>query len=77
LKNYLQFEATEYRRFEMLWPFLETWHTTWTFLSTIFETHFNDALTKDPGTLGHSSTQINQKAPPNLKKVDYYPSLYT
>ncbi|PIL27740.1 hypothetical protein GSI_10893 [Ganoderma sinense ZZ0214-1] len=80
IRNYMQFEPTEYQRFEMLWPFLEVWHTTWTFLSTIFETHFGGTqLTdlEDPGMLGHSATKIDQKPPPNLKKVDYYPSLYT
>lgn len=76
LKNQLQFQKTEFQRFDIIWPFLEIWHTIWTYLSAVFETHFGDPLTLDPSTLGHSATQIDQKAPPNLKKVDYYSSLY-
>ncbi|KAI0368163.1 hypothetical protein BV20DRAFT_948539, partial [Pilatotrama ljubarskyi] len=77
LKNYLQFQDDEFQRCELIMPFLEVWHTLWTYLSLVFETHFGDALTKDVSTLGHSATKIDQKAPTNLKKVDYYPSLYT
>lgn len=77
MKNYLQFQDDKFQRGDLIMPFLETWHTQWTFLSLIYETHFVDALSKDPSTLGHSATKIDQRAPPNLKKVDYYPSLYT
>ncbi|KAI0737820.1 hypothetical protein C8Q80DRAFT_1348203 [Daedaleopsis nitida] len=81
LKNLLSFhrddtEDSEFQRLDMIWPFLEIWHTIWTYLSAVFETHFGGSLTRDPSTIGHSATQINQKAPPNLKKVDYYSSLY-
>ncbi|KAI1792869.1 hypothetical protein LXA43DRAFT_886661 [Ganoderma leucocontextum] len=76
LKEYLQFHPDEFQRFDILYPFLEIWHTIWTYLSAVFETHFGDSLTPDPSALGHSATQINQKAPPNLKKVDYYSSIY-
>ncbi|KAI0363120.1 hypothetical protein BV20DRAFT_984001, partial [Pilatotrama ljubarskyi] len=69
LKNYLQFQDNEFRRCELVMPFLEVWHTLWTFLSLVFETHFGDALTKDVSMLGHSATKIDQKAPTNLKKV--------
>ncbi len=76
LKNQLQAEPGEFHRFSILFPFLEIWHTSWTYLSTIFETHYGEVLTKDPSALGHSATKIDQKRPPDLKKVDYYPCLY-
>ena len=77
LKTYLQDQETEFQRLDFLVPFLETWHTQWTYLSAIYETHFEGAFTSDPSKLGHSSTKINQKAPANLKKVDYYREAYT
>ncbi|OSD03124.1 hypothetical protein PYCCODRAFT_1366450, partial [Trametes coccinea BRFM310] len=76
LKNYLQFQETGFKRFDHVLPFLEIWHTLWTYLSTIFETHWGEALTDDPSLLGHSVTKMHQPPPSNLKKVDYYPSLY-
>ncbi|KAI0713539.1 hypothetical protein C8Q76DRAFT_796499 [Earliella scabrosa] len=76
LKNLLRFQDSEFRRLDIVLPFLETWHTQWTFLCLIYETHFGTALSNDPATLGHSASKINQKEPPNLKKVDYYPYLY-
>ncbi|KAL1945780.1 hypothetical protein VTO73DRAFT_1782 [Trametes versicolor] len=76
MKNLLQFQDNEFRRFEVVMPFLETWHTQWTYLSMVFEVHFGKHLTDDPSALGHSAAKIDQKAPANLKKVDYYPSMY-
>ncbi|KAI9065081.1 hypothetical protein FKP32DRAFT_1533919, partial [Trametes sanguinea] len=76
IKNQLQFQNSEFRRLDIVFPFLETWHTQWTYLSTIFEVHWGRRFTDDPSTLGHSAAKIDQKEPPNLKKVDYYPSLY-
>ncbi|KAI0353618.1 hypothetical protein OH77DRAFT_1406859 [Trametes cingulata] len=76
LKNYLQFQDNEFERLDIVMPFLETWHTIWTYLSTVFETHWGETLTEDPSLLGHSAVKINQPAPSNLKKVDYYPALY-
>ncbi|KAI1781905.1 hypothetical protein LXA43DRAFT_1069593 [Ganoderma leucocontextum] len=77
MKNLLQFQEDEFQRFNLLYPFLETWHAQWTYLSLIYEAHYGDYLTADPSTLGHSATKIDQKRPPNLKKkIDYYPCLY-
>jgi hypothetical protein len=36
--------------------------------------HPTVALSEDPSTLGHSACKIGHNTPPNLKKVDYYPS---
>ncbi|KAI0682739.1 hypothetical protein C8T65DRAFT_541512, partial [Cerioporus squamosus] len=76
LKILLQFQDDPFKRLDLIYPFLETWHTEWTFLSLVFETHWGDLLTADPSKLGHSAARINQKVPPNLKKVDYYPAAY-
>jgi hypothetical protein len=73
LKLYMQFHDTPFQRLEWLQPFLETWHTSWTDLSRIFEAHWDSLLSLDPSSIGHSANQIKRKAPSNLKKVDYYP----
>ncbi|KAI1790500.1 hypothetical protein LXA43DRAFT_973673 [Ganoderma leucocontextum] len=77
LKQLLQFQTDPFQRFDLIYPFLETWHAQWTYLSLIYESHFGPLLTNDPSSLGHSATKINQKRPSNLSKVDYYPALYT
>ncbi|KAF8811788.1 hypothetical protein BYT27DRAFT_7336050 [Phlegmacium glaucopus] len=74
LKRYLQFHQDPLQSFEVLEPVLSPWHTEWTDLSRIFEAHWDSLLTSDPSSLGHSAAQIGRPAPPNLKKVDYYPS---
>jgi hypothetical protein len=76
LQRYMQVHGTEFQSFKIMRPFLELWHTLWTDLCRIFETHWGDALSDDPSTLGFSATKINQKTPPNLKKVDYYPGAH-
>ncbi|KAH9893369.1 hypothetical protein C8Q73DRAFT_828246 [Cubamyces lactineus] len=76
IKNQLQFQDNDFRRFDIVMPFLETWHTQWTYLSMIFEVHFGKRFTTDPSALGHSAAKIDQKEPSNLKKVDYYPACY-
>ncbi|KAH9922254.1 uncharacterized protein B0H18DRAFT_1185486 [Fomitopsis serialis] len=76
LKEYMQFQDSAFKRFENVVPFLETWHTEWTYVNLMFETHWGHSLTNDPSKLGHSATKIDQKEPPNLKKVDYYSSIY-
>ncbi|KAI0042004.1 hypothetical protein FA95DRAFT_1598679 [Auriscalpium vulgare] len=72
LKQLLQFEGSGFARMDWIEPFLELWHTEWTDLSRIFETHWGDELGRDPSTLGYSAGKINIKRPSNLKKVDYY-----
>ncbi|KAJ8095787.1 hypothetical protein PM082_022894 [Marasmius tenuissimus] len=39
LANYTQFQDTEYKRLDFLFPVLESWHTIWTDLSRIYEAH--------------------------------------
>ncbi|KAM6489590.1 hypothetical protein JOM56_014912 [Amanita muscaria] len=73
-KQYLQFHNDPFQSFELLEPVLSLWHTEWTDLSRIYETHWDSLQSKDPSTLGHSAAQVNHPAPPNLKKVDYYPA---
>ena len=73
LKLYMQFHETEFQRLEWLQPFLETWHTSWTDLSQIYEAHWDGLLSSFPSSIGHSANHIKRKAPANIKKVDYYP----
>jgi hypothetical protein len=77
LKKYLQFHKDEFQSFEMIEPILELWHTAWTDLSRLYECHWpaGSLDSQDPSTLGHSARLIGRKAPPNLKKVDYYPGV--
>ncbi|KAJ7593958.1 hypothetical protein C8J56DRAFT_777759 [Mycena floridula] len=75
LKYYLQFHQNEFESFDLLEPVLQAWHTMWTDLCRIFETHWGPEGSKDPSTLGHSAGKIGRAKPANLKKVDYYPSL--
>ena len=76
IKSYMKDQGNSLRRFEIIEPWLETWHTGWTNLSQNFETHWGDATNGDPSSLGHSATKVGQKKPINLKKVDYYPAAY-
>ncbi|KAJ7148144.1 hypothetical protein C8R43DRAFT_952750 [Mycena crocata] len=52
----------------------QVWHLTWTYLCRISETHWGSPLNNNPVTLGHSTKKIGRAPPPNLKKVDYYPT---
>ncbi|TCD62750.1 hypothetical protein EIP91_006448 [Steccherinum ochraceum] len=65
-----------FRQLDVVEPFLESWHTGWTYLTLTYETHWDSLHSQDPSKLGHSAHAINQKAPSNLKKVDYYPYLW-
>lgn len=75
LKIYLQFHDDSFESFDTLQPALAAWHTEWTNLSRIYETHWDSILSQDPSTLGHSAALIGRRAPADLKKVDYYPSV--
>lgn len=77
LKHLLQFQEDELQRLEIIMPFLETWHTQWTHLSTIVGNHWGALPPSDPSRLGHSANAINQKTPANFGKVDYDPTLCT
>jgi hypothetical protein len=74
LQRYLQFHPDDFQSLKILEPALSQWHTEWTDLSRVYETHWDSLLTPDPSTLGHSAAKINRPAPSSLKKVDYYPA---
>ncbi|TFY80848.1 hypothetical protein EWM64_g3165 [Hericium alpestre] len=74
IKKYLQFHPGEFQNLVILDPLLELWHTEWTDLCCIFQTHWHEDNSEDPASLGHSASKISFKAPSNLAKVDYYPS---
>ncbi|KAH9931747.1 hypothetical protein B0H21DRAFT_813891 [Amylocystis lapponica] len=71
LKCYMQFHPDEFESFELVEPVLAAWHTGWTDLSRLVETHWGPQLSKNPATLGHSAAKIDRPTPSNLKKVDY------
>ncbi|KAH7920579.1 hypothetical protein BV22DRAFT_996910, partial [Leucogyrophana mollusca] len=73
LKKYLQFHDDAFKSFRTIEPGLAAWHTGWTDMSRIYESHWDDSLSRDPSSLGHSASKIGRTAPPSLKKVDYYP----
>lgn len=75
IQRYLQFHSDPFQSLELLEPILSTWHTEWTDISRIFETHWDALLSPDPSSLGHSAAQINRSEPTSLKKVDYYPAV--
>lgn len=74
LKEYLQFHSNDIESFRVMQPVLEWWHTEWTNLSRLYESHWGDSLSQDPSFLGHSAEKIGRKKPSNLKKVDFYTS---
>ncbi|THH26734.1 hypothetical protein EUX98_g7456 [Antrodiella citrinella] len=53
LKQYLQFQDNEFERCEIIEPVLAMWHTAWTNLSRIFETHWGELSRCDPSTLSY------------------------
>jgi len=73
LKKYLQFHEDDLQSLRTLEPTLAVWHTLWTDISRIFESHWGETLSTDPSCLAHSAAKIGRAAPPNLKKVDFYP----
>jgi len=73
LKKYLQFHEDDLQSLCTLEPTLAVWHTLWTDVSRIFESHWGETLSTDPSCLAHSAAKIGRAAPPNLKKVDFYP----
>ncbi|KIM63152.1 hypothetical protein SCLCIDRAFT_15631 [Scleroderma citrinum Foug A] len=73
LKKYLQFHEDDLQSLRTLEPTLAVWHTLWTDVSRIFESHWGETLSTDPSCLAHSAAKIGRAAPSNLKKVDFYP----
>lgn len=74
LKKYLKDHPDAFQRFELMEPILLAWHTMWTDLSRLFETHWGSPLNDNPATLGNSAKIAGRAPPSNLKKVDYYPA---
>ncbi|KAF8983551.1 hypothetical protein BDQ17DRAFT_1437367 [Cyathus striatus] len=75
IKRYLQFHTENLESLAIIEPVLAVWHTEWTDVSRIFEAHWDSRISSDPSSLGHSASLIGRPCPPNLKKVDYYPSI--
>ncbi|KAJ7691191.1 hypothetical protein B0H17DRAFT_1133962 [Mycena rosella] len=75
LQAYLQFHKDPFKSFEILEPQLQVWHTKWTDLIRIFQTHWGRVSGKstNPASLGHSAGKIGRAAPSNMKKVEFYP----
>ncbi|KAF8152779.1 hypothetical protein K438DRAFT_1477476, partial [Mycena galopus ATCC 62051] len=65
---------SSFQNFQLMRPVLQAWHTMWTDLCRIHETHWGAPLNDNPASLGNSAKKIGRPAPPNLKKVDYYPA---
>ncbi|KAJ6529412.1 hypothetical protein DFH09DRAFT_934780 [Mycena vulgaris] len=75
LQAYLQFHQDPFKSFEILEPQLQVWHTKWTDLIRIFQTHFERTSGKstNPASLGPSAGKIGRTTPSNMKKVEFYP----
>ncbi|KAJ7754624.1 hypothetical protein DFH07DRAFT_743698, partial [Mycena maculata] len=75
LQAYLQFHKDPFQSLEIVEPQLQVWHTKWTDLIRIFQTHWGRTSGKSttPASLGHSAAKIGRAAPSNMKKVELYP----
>jgi hypothetical protein len=75
VKKYLSGHVSDYKSLRFICLGLELWHTKWTDLSRICNTHWGSAHDKvDPSTLGFLAHAIASPKPANLKKVDFYPN---
>ncbi|KAJ6608810.1 hypothetical protein B0H10DRAFT_1653230, partial [Mycena sp. CBHHK59/15] len=75
VQKYMQHHTeSSFQNFELMVPVLQVWHTMWTDMCRIHETHWGSPLNDNPATLGNSAKKIGRPAPANLKKVDYYPA---
>ncbi|KAJ7845241.1 hypothetical protein B0H14DRAFT_2584802 [Mycena olivaceomarginata] len=75
VQKYMQNHTeSPFQSFQLMVPVLQVWHTMWTDLCRIHETHWGSPLNDDPATLGNSAKKIGRPAPGNLSKVDYYPA---
>jgi hypothetical protein len=72
LKKYLQTHPDAVQRFKLMQLILYVWHTQWTNLSCIYETHLGEPLNRNLATIAWSSNKIGQALLSNPKKVDYY-----
>lgn len=75
LQIYLQFHDDPFKSFEIIEPQLQVWHTKWTDVIRIFQTHWGRTTGKNtnPASLGFSAAKIGRAAPTNMKKVEFYP----
>ncbi|KAJ7706777.1 hypothetical protein B0H17DRAFT_850412, partial [Mycena rosella] len=74
LQAYLQFHKDPFQSLEIVDLQLQVWHTKWTDLIRIYQTHWGRILGKstNPASLGHSAAKIGWSAPSNMKKVEFY-----
>ncbi|KAJ7321064.1 hypothetical protein DFH08DRAFT_818878 [Mycena albidolilacea] len=74
-QNYLQWHKDPFKSFEILEPQLQVWHTKWTDIIRIFQTHWacTSGKSTNPASLGHSARKIGRAALSNMKKVEFYP----
>ncbi|KAJ6595287.1 hypothetical protein B0H10DRAFT_2232994 [Mycena sp. CBHHK59/15] len=75
LQIYLQFHNDAFKSFELLEPRLQVWHTKWTDVTRIFQTHWGRIAGKNtnPASLGFSAAKIGRPAPSDMKKIEFYP----
>ncbi|KAJ7195667.1 hypothetical protein GGX14DRAFT_674736 [Mycena pura] len=68
LQTYLQFHDDAFKSFEILEPQLQVWHTKWTDVIRIFQTHWGRVTGKNtnPASLGFSAAKIGRAAPSNV-----------
>ncbi|KAJ6539941.1 hypothetical protein B0H10DRAFT_1971182 [Mycena sp. CBHHK59/15] len=74
LQIYLQFHNDPFQSFEIFEPQLQVWHTKWTDIIRIFQTHWGrtSGRSTNPASLGYSAGKIGRAAPSNMKKVEFY-----
>ncbi|KAJ7735335.1 hypothetical protein B0H16DRAFT_1256415, partial [Mycena metata] len=74
LQLLLQFHNDPFESFEIFEPQLQVWHTKWTDIIRIFQTHWGRISGKstNPASLGYSAGKIGRAAPSNMKKVEFY-----
>ena len=72
LKKYMQTHPDEFQRFELLRPVLQVWHTQWTNLTWIIQTHSGESLSNNPATIWWAAKKIGCDISGD-KKSDFYP----
>ncbi|KAJ6629792.1 hypothetical protein B0H10DRAFT_2160400 [Mycena sp. CBHHK59/15] len=74
LQNFLQYNNDAFKSFEIMEPQLQVWHTKWTDVIRVFQTHWGRTTGKqtNPASLGFSAAKIGRPAPSQMKKVEFY-----
>ncbi|KAI0742858.1 hypothetical protein C8Q80DRAFT_1273453 [Daedaleopsis nitida] len=75
VKHYLRFHPDPFESLSFLVPVLAPWHTVWTDIGRIFQTHWGTTLSHDPSTLAFSAGKIHRRTPANLSKPDFKEAL--